>query len=161
MNLYRNPSIRAVRRPDRHSDARIVSHRGASGQIGDYCTANVALLLAVDPPSRQVTDAVAVPGFVVEPTFHVQDTSPSELALGVGLRPAAADTVPDGQVTFAAQVAPGSVFAVIDPVEPGTAGPGRLTNRTDNVAEAPPAVGRGVGFGVGEAPAAPLASGIP
>jgi hypothetical protein len=53
-----------------------------------YCTVNVAVTVAV-PPWVQVTVAVAVPGFVVEPTFHVHETSPSEAAVGVVLSPSA------------------------------------------------------------------------
>jgi hypothetical protein len=47
----------------------------------------------IDPPRVQVTAAFAVPGFVVADTFQVQDTIPSEPAVGVVLSPAAADTV--------------------------------------------------------------------
>src|SRR5450759_3759673 len=52
-----------------------------SGSCGDrgstpsapYCTAKVAVAVT-DPPRAHVTAAFAVPGFVVDPTFHVQDT---------------------------------------------------------------------------------------
>ena len=49
-----------------------------------YCTLNVATAL-IDPPRVHVTAAFAVPGFVVADTFQVQDTSPSEPAVGVVL----------------------------------------------------------------------------
>src|SRR5450759_945080 len=129
-----------------------------------YCTLNVATAV-IDPPRVQVTAAFAVPGFVVADTFQVQDTSPSEPAVGVVLRPAAADTVPDGQVTLAAQTAPDDVLAVMLAVEPGMAGPGRLTNFTESEAGRGAPVGFGVGRGVGRAVGggvvAPAASGIP
>ena len=106
-----------------------------------------------------------MPGFVVADTFQVQDTIPSEPAVGVVLSPAAADTVPDGQVTFAEQTAPDDVLAVMLAVEPGMAGPGRLTNVTESEAGGRATVGFGVGRGVGRTVGggvvAPAASGIP
>jgi hypothetical protein len=113
----------------------------------------------------QVTAAFAVPALVVADAFQVQDTSPPEPAVGVVLSPAAADTVPDGQVTFAEQTAPDDVLAAMLAVEPGIAGPGRLTNVTESEAGGRATVGFGVGRGVGRAVGgrvvAPAASGIP
>jgi hypothetical protein len=138
--------------------------RGAAADAARYCTLNVAVAVT-DPPRVQVTAAFAVPGFVVADTFQVQDTSPPEPAVGVVLSPAAADTVPDGQVTFAEQTAPGDVLALMLAVEPGMAGPGRLTNVTESEAGRGATVGFGVGRGVGRAVAggvvAPAASGMP
>ena len=138
--------------------------RGAAANAARYCTVNVAVAVT-DPPRVQVTAAFAVPGFVVADTFQVQDTSPPEPAVGVVLSPAAADTVPDGQVTFAEQTALGDVLAVMLAVEPGIAGPGRLTNFTESEAGRGATVGFGVGRGVGRAVGggvvAPEASGIP
>ena len=96
----------------------------------------------------QVTLAVAVPAFVRDPTFQVHDTSPFEPAVGVGFSPAAAETLPEGQVTVTEHVAPGVVFAVRVAVAPGTAGAGRLMKRTEIEPASGRAVGRGVGAGV-------------
>ena len=60
---------------------------------------------------------------------------------------------------------PGDVFAVMLAVEPGIAGPGRLTNSTESEAGRGATVGFGVGRGVGRTVGggvvAPAASGIP
>ena len=125
-----------------------------------HCTVNVAVTVAV-PPWVQVTVAVAVPGFVVEPTFHVHETSPSEAAVGVVFNPAAADTVPDGQVTFAAHVAPTDVRAVMVAGEPWIAGLGRLTNVTENDANGGALVTFGVGATITGGVVAPVANGMP
>jgi hypothetical protein len=42
-----------------------------------------------------VTVAVEVPGLVLEPTFHVQETVPDEPATGFVCNPAAVETVPE------------------------------------------------------------------
>lgn len=125
-----------------------------------YCTVNVAVTVAV-PPRVQVTAAVAVPGFVVDPTFHVHETSPSEAAVGVVFNPAAADTVPDGQVTFAAHVAPTDVRAVMVAGEPWIAGLGRLTNVTENGAGGGALVTFAVGATITGGAVAPVANGMP
>jgi hypothetical protein len=112
-----------------------------------------------DPPRAHVTAAFAAPGFVVDPTFQVQDASPSGPAVGVVFSPAAADRVPDGHVTFAEQTAPGDVAALMLAVVPGMAGSGSLTK----VTEMEPAGGTGVGrarAGRVAAPGAALAAGV-
>ena len=116
-------------------------------------------MAVTDPPRAHVTAAFAVPGFVVDPTFHVQDTIPSAPAVGVVLSPAAADTVPDGQVTLAEQTAPGDVTALMLAVEPGIAGSGRLRNVTEMEPAGGTGVGRAVAGGVA-APGAAVAAGV-
>ena len=78
-----------------------------------------------------MTAAFAVPGLVVAETFQVQDTIPSAPAVGVGFSPAAADTVPDGQVTFAEQTAQRRVCTVMLATVPGIAGLGSERNATN------------------------------
>lgn len=65
------------------------------------------------------------------------------------MSPVALLPVPDGQTTFAEQVAPGSVRAVIEAVLPGIAGPGSSTNVTKMLAAVPRDVGAGLGVTVG------------
>jgi hypothetical protein len=60
-----------------------------------YVTSKVWLELAEAAPRVHVADAVDVPGFVLDPTFHVHDTVPDESATGVACSPVAVDTVPD------------------------------------------------------------------
>ena len=107
------------------------------------------------------TCAVAVPGFVRADTFHVHETSPSDPAVGVVFRPAAVDTLPEGQVTLAEQIAPGVVFAAMLAVDLGTAGSGRLTNRTKSVPAGLAVVGFAVGAAVVRGTAVPAVSGRP
>ena len=81
--------------------------------------------------------------------------------MGVVFNPAAADTVPDGQVTFAAHVAPTDVRAVMVAGEPWIAGLGRLTNVTANDAGGGALVTFGVGATITGGAVAPVANGMP
>jgi hypothetical protein len=58
-------------------------------------TRKFLVALAKSPAREQSTSAVEVPGPVRDPTVQVHETLPVELAVLVGARPLAVETVPD------------------------------------------------------------------
>jgi hypothetical protein len=132
--------------------------RPLRGPVANYCTWNVVVAVFV-PPSWHVTDAFAVPVFVLEATLQVHETRPSDPAVGWVCSPLAFDTEPEGHVTFAEHVAPGLVFAVMVALDPVSAGLGTSTNFT-NSATTGLGVGAGVALGLAVAEGAFVAEGL-
>ena len=95
-------------------------------------TSKLCAAVAVSVPSRQFTVAVDVPGLVLVPTFHVQDTSPDDPATGCGCNPAAVETVPEAYRMLALQVAPGEVIARSVAFTPGLTEAARLVILTES-----------------------------
>lgn len=102
------------------------------------------------------TSAVAVPGFVVDPMCHVQDTVPLPSATWRIPSAATVETRPDGRVTVIEQVAPADVRAAIVAEPPIGAGDGTDVKRTGNPIALDPATGVGAGPEPAPAAAAPL-----
>ncbi len=113
-----------------------------------YRIANVVVADPAFEASEHDTTAVAVPGFVVDPTRHVHDTSPLPFATWETRRAATVETRPDGRVTRIEQLAPAEVRAPIVAVPPIGAGDGTVVKRTRNPPALDPAVGAGAGAGV-------------
>jgi hypothetical protein len=92
------------------------------------------LALPERSPSQQLTVALEAPGFVLVPTFHVQETLPVDAAVRSGARPAALETAPEAYVTLALHVAPGEVTAISIALAPCLTDAVRLLMRTGRAA---------------------------
>jgi hypothetical protein len=103
------------------------------------------------PPKVHVAVVLVVPGVVVLATLQVQDTFPSDPAVGLVFKPDALDLLPDGQVTVIRHVAPGKVWASMVADPPRGAGSGNETNATAKPAAGGATDGAGVAGAVGPA----------